>query len=60
MSNDRNSLLRIFRIPLILLAASLAGLATALLVEGHADVVAALAVAAPVATTLFVILSRRR
>lgn len=60
MSKGRNSLFRIFRIPLILFAVSLAGLVTALLVDGHGDLLAALAVAAPVATTAFVLLSRRR
>lgn len=60
MSNGRKSLLRTFRVPLILFAVSVAGLVTALLVEGSADLLAALAVAAPVATTAFVLLSRRR
>ena len=60
MNNGRNSLLRIFRVPLILFAASLAGLVTALLVEGHGDVIAALGVAAPVVTAIFFYFSRRR
>ncbi len=60
MNKPRNSLARIFRVPLILLAVSLAGLVTALLVEGHGDVIAALAVAAPVATILFAYFRRRR
>ena len=60
MNNGRNSLFRIFRVPLILFVVSVAGLVTALLVEGHGDLVAALCVAAPVATTAFVLLSRRR
>lgn len=60
MSEKRNSLFRIFRVPLILFAVSLAGLVTALLVEGRGDILAALAVAAPVVTTVFVLLSRRR
>ncbi len=59
MNNGRNSLFRIFRVPLILLTVSLSGLVTALLVEGHGDVIAALGVAAPVAVTLFLYFRRR-
>ncbi|WP_375204356.1 hypothetical protein [Hyphococcus sp.] len=59
MSKQRNALVRIFRVPLILFAVCLAGLVTALLVEGHGDIIAALGVAAPVAVTVFLYFRRR-
>ena len=60
MSKDRRPLFRIFRIPLALFVLSLIGLIAALLTEKSGDVIAALCVAAPVATVIFAILARKR
>ena len=48
----RQSLYRIFLIPLLVFIISVAGLIMALIVEGKADFLAGLAVAAPIAVLL--------
>lgn len=53
MTKDRRqSLYRIFLIPLLVFIISVAGLIMALIVEGKADFLAGLAVAAPIAVLL--------
>ena len=57
MTKDRRqSLYRIFLIPLLVFIISVAGLIMALIVEGEADFLAGLAVAAPVAVLLILAL----
>lgn len=57
MTKDRRqSLYRIFLIPLLVFIISVAGLIMALIVEGKADFLASLAVAAPVAVLLILAL----
>ena len=57
MTKDRRqSLYRIFLIPLLVFIISVAGLIMALIVEGKADFLAGLAVAAPVAVLLILAL----
>ena len=57
MTKDRRqSLYRIFLIPLLVFIISVAGLIMALIVEGKADFLAGLAVSAPVAVLLILAL----
>ena len=52
MTPPAKSLFRIFKVPALLLAVSLGGLILALVIEGPADIAAALAAGAPIAVVI--------
>ncbi len=53
------NLSQIFRIPIIVLVISLAGLVAALLIEGPADIAAAAAAGVPIAVIVWALWARR-